>query len=150
MHRIFSAIFKQYMCILCNIYRTRISSFVHTGITIATQVSQFKKKVTHDDTFNIFIFLRNRTFQQNKAHGVDFSELLYFYQRNPGKISQTTKYIYIILARKHEKYLTCYILTFAVNMVNVPSNLNKSHIYKNENLNQRFSNSASNFLKSDI
>ena len=52
-------------------------------------MSQFKKKVTHDDTFDIFIFLRNRTFQQNKAHGVDFSELLYFYQRNPGKISQT-------------------------------------------------------------
>ena len=89
MHRIFSAIFKQYMCIYCNIYRIRISSFVHTGITIATQVSQFKKKVTHDDTFDIFIFLRNRTFQQNKAHGVGFSELLYFYQRKPGKISQT-------------------------------------------------------------
>ena len=105
-------------------------------------MSQFKKKVTHDDTFDIFIFLRNRTFQQNKAHGVDFSELLFFYQRNPGKIS----HIYL-LARKHEKYVTCYILTFAVN---VPSNLNKSHIFKNENLNQRFSNSASNFLKSDI
>ena len=110
-------------------------------------MSQFKKKVTHDDTFDIFIFLRNRTFQQNKEHGVDFSELLYFYKRNPGKISQTRTYIYIILARKHEKYVTCYILTFAVN---VPLNLNKSHIYKNENLNQRFSNSASNFLKSDI
>ena len=90
MHWIFSAIFKQYMCILLQyIYQTRNSSFVHTGITIATQVSQFKKKVTHDDTFDIFIFLRNHTFQQNKAHGVDFSELLYFYQRNPGKISQT-------------------------------------------------------------
>ena len=86
-------------------------------------------------------------FQQNKAHGVDFSELLYFYQRNPGKISQTRTYIYIILARKHEMYVTCYILTFAVN---VPSNLNKCHIYKNENLNQRFSKSASSFLKSDI
>ena len=44
-------------------------------------MSQFKKKVTHDDTFDIFIFLRNRTFQQNKAHGVDFSEVLYFYLR---------------------------------------------------------------------
>ena len=87
MHRIFSATCALY----CNIYRTRISSFVHTVITIATQVSQFKKKVTHDDTrtFDIFIFLRNRTFQQNKAHGVDFSELSYFYQRNPGKKSQT-------------------------------------------------------------
>ena len=38
-------------------------------------------------------------------------------------------------------------MTFAVN---VPSNLNKSHIFKNENLNQRFSNSANKFLKSDI
>ena len=57
MHRIFSAIFKQYMCILLQyINRTRISSFVHTGITIATQVSQFKKKVTHDDTFDITFF----------------------------------------------------------------------------------------------
>ena len=62
-------------------------------------MSQFKKKVTHDDTLDIFIFLRNRTFQQNKAHGVDFSELLYFYQRNPGKISQTRTKIYIV-ARK--------------------------------------------------
>ena len=73
MHRIFSAIFKQYMCILLQ-YISNPNSFVHTGITIATHVSQFKKKVTHDDTFDIFIFLRNRTFQQNKAHGVDFSE----------------------------------------------------------------------------
>ena len=55
--------------------------------------------------------------------------------------------MYIILARKHEKYVTCYILTFTVNVL---SNLNKSHIYKNENLNQRVSNSESNFLKSDI
>ena len=76
----FSKQFSNNTCAFyCNIYRTRISSFVHTGITIATQVSQFKKKVTHDDTFDIFTFLRNRTFQQNKAHGVDFSELLYFY-----------------------------------------------------------------------
>ena len=95
MHRIFSAIFKQYMGILLQYISNpnfcfcshrnnhsntgvTISCFVHTGITIATQVSQFKKKVTHDDTFDIFIFLRNRNFQQNKAHGVDFSELLYF------------------------------------------------------------------------
>ena len=88
MRWIFSAIFKQYMCILLQ-YISNPNFFVHTGITIATQVSQFKKKVTHDDTFDIFIFLRNRTLQQNKAHGVDFSELLYFYQRNPGKISQS-------------------------------------------------------------
>ena len=74
MHRNFSAIFKQYLAFYCNIYRTRISSFVHTVITIATHVSQVKKKVTHDDTFDIFHFLRNRTFQQNKAHGVDFSK----------------------------------------------------------------------------
>ena len=87
MHRIFSAISNNTCAFYCNIYRTLISSFVHTRITIATHVSQFKKKVkvTHEDTFDIFIFLRNRTFQQNKAHGVD----LYSYQRNPGKISQT-------------------------------------------------------------
>ena len=89
MHRIFSAIFRQYMCILLQYISNPDFFFFHTGITIATQVSQFKKKVTHDDTFDIFIFLRNHTFQQNKVHGVDFSELLYFYLRNPGKISQT-------------------------------------------------------------
>ena len=92
-------------------------------------MSQFKKKVTHDDTFDIFIFLRNRTFQQNKAHGVDFSELLYFLsEKSRQNISNEDLDIYIILTRKHEEYVTCYILTFAVN---VPSNLDKSHIYKN-------------------
>ena len=113
--------------------------------TIATQVSQFKKKVTHDDTFDIFIFLKNHIFQQNMAHSVDFSELLCFLlEKSRQTISNDDLDIYHFSKKKYEM---CYILTFAIN---VPSNLNKSHIYKNENLNQRFSNSASNFLKSDI
>ena len=58
-------------------------------------MSQFKKKVTHDDTFDIFIFLRNRTFQQNKAHGVDFSELFLFFIREiPAKyLKRVLRYI---------------------------------------------------------
>ena len=110
-------------------------------------MSQFKKKVTRDDTFDIFIFLRNRIFQQNKAHGVDFSDLLYFLsEKSRQNISNKDLDIYHF-CMKTEKNITRYNLTFAVN---VPSNLNKGHIYKNENLNQIFCNSASNFLKSDL
>ena len=82
MHRIVSAIFKQYMCILLQ-YISNPNFFFCSHRNNHTFPQQhrchnLRKKVTHDDTFDIFIFLRNRTFQQNKAHGVDFSELLFF------------------------------------------------------------------------
>ena len=49
----------------CNIYLTQTLSFVDIGITIATQVSHFKKKGTRSNTFDIFVFLSRRTFMSS-------------------------------------------------------------------------------------
>ena len=75
-----------------SIYSTRISSLFHAGITKATQ-SQFKKKVTRDDTFDIFIFLRNRTFQRNNAHGVGKWRKSEFWPRGETSTPRNQTYI---------------------------------------------------------
>ena len=70
------------------------------------------EKVTHDVTFDIFIFLRNRPFQQNKAHGVDFSDFFVFLsEKSRQNISNEDLDIYIILARKRK---ICNVLHFDI------------------------------------
>ena len=71
-----------------------ISLFVHTGITIATKVSHFKKMVTRDNTFDILVCLSHHTFQRNNGYDVVSSRHLLFYEKNQAKcLTKVPRYI---------------------------------------------------------